>query len=102
MDPSLQEDIKQAAKTVFLPNLVTARTIITGLRDSINNPETPVNTVAVLHRNLEVTMRQFDAVRMTQHNNKLAQLNILFMKYPDIDKAQIQTCFEVALSELDK
>jgi hypothetical protein len=101
MDTEILEDIKFFALDAYSENLVKARMNITRLRESINNPETHVNTAAQAHQQLETGMKQYNTARITMAKKKHEVLQKLIKKYPSLEEALIRTHLDAAITEYE-
>jgi hypothetical protein len=101
MSIKVVEDIQFFALDAFSENLVKARMNITRLRESINNTDTHVNTVAIDHQQLDVAMKQYNAARITMAKKKHDVLQKLIKKYPSLDEAIIRSHLDLAINDYE-
>jgi hypothetical protein len=101
MDTKVLEDIQFFALDAFSANLVKARTNITRLRETINNPGTHVNLVGQARRQLEPAMKQYNTARIEMAKKKHEVLQTLIKKYPSLDDNLIRTHLDAAISEYE-
>jgi hypothetical protein len=102
MDVNTEQYIKFHALDAFSVNVIKARMNIISLRESIMNPNTDVNVVAIKHRALDSAMKQYDQVRMIQAKKKDEILQKLIKKYPLLNDGLIRNCLDTAIMEYEK